>query len=162
MEVGAEAYYREALQLDPGHADAWVHLGNRRFEEGLVDEALGHYEQALAAAEARTIGDPARYPEPFWLDLDTRPFMRALHGKGLCLWRLARLDEARQVFGWMLVLDPDDNQGVRFLMDDLAHGLSWEEASDPDRPLAQVDERSRQQATFWLAHLSGRGHDLIQ
>lgn len=126
--LAAEAYYREALRLDPGHADAWVHLGNRRFEEEQVAEALALYEKGQAAAEARTIGDPARYPGPFWGDVVSRPFMRALHGKGLCLWRLGRVDEARQVFAWMLELNPNDNQGARFLLQDLDEGLSWEES----------------------------------
>jgi tetratricopeptide (TPR) repeat protein len=124
----AEAYYREALRLDPGHADAWVHLGNRRFEEGRLAEALAHYERGQASAEARTIGDPARYPGPFWSDVDSRPFMRALHGRGLCLWRLGRTDEARQVFAWMLELNPSDNQGIRLLLRDLDEELSWEES----------------------------------
>ena len=127
--VAAEAYYREAICTDPSHADAWVHLGNLRFREGRVLEALGHYERAQAAAEARAIGDPARYPAPFWLDLDSRPFMRALHGRGLCLWRLRRLADARQFFTLMLALNPNDNQGARFLLQDLDQGLSWEESS---------------------------------
>ena len=138
--LAAEAYYREALRLDPGHADAWVHLGNRRFEEGHVAEALGHYERGQAAAEARTIGDPAHYAGPFWGDVDSRPFMRALHGRGLCLWRLGQVDEARQVFTWMLELNPDDNQGVRFLLRDLDEGLSWEESTAREEEwMRQVD-----------------------
>jgi hypothetical protein len=123
----AEAYYREALRLDPGHADAWVHLGNLRFAEGWVEVALVLYEYAQVAAEARTIGDPATYEPSFWLDVDSRPFMRALHGRGLCLWRLGRTEEAREVFAWMLELNPNDNQGVRFLLADIDAGLSWEE-----------------------------------
>jgi tetratricopeptide (TPR) repeat protein len=125
----AEAYYREALWIDPGHADAWVHLGNRRFDEGHVAEALAHYERGQAAAEARTVGDPARYLGPFWGDVDSRPFMRALHGRALCLWRLGRRDDARRVFARMLELNPNDNQGVRFLLHDLDEGLSWEESA---------------------------------
>ena len=81
-----------------------------------------------ASAEARTIGDPATYSRPFWGDLDSRPFMRALHGQGLCLWRLGRAEKAREVFAWMLTLNPNDNQGVRFLLHDLDEGLSWEES----------------------------------
>jgi tetratricopeptide (TPR) repeat protein len=140
-DVDAESYYREALRIDPGHADAWVHLGNLRFEEGYVVEALDHYERAQAAAEARTIGDPA----PFWLDLDSRPFMRALSGRGLCLWRLGRVIDARQVFAWMMELNPNDNQGVRFLLHDLDEGLSWEEST------AREEERIRQEQAFWRA-----------
>ncbi len=126
--VTDEAYYRAAVRLDPGHADAWVHIGNRRFSEGLLLEALDDYRRGQAAAEARTIGDPATYTRPFWGDLDSRPFMRALHGQGLCLWRLGQTKKACEVFGWMLTLNPNDNQGARFLLHDLDEGLSWEES----------------------------------
>jgi tetratricopeptide (TPR) repeat protein len=152
--LAAEAYYRESLRLDPGHANAWVHLGNRCFEEGLLTEALGHYERGQAAAEARTIGDPSRYSSPFWLDVDSRPFMRALHGRGLCLWRLERVDEARQVFTWMLELNPNDNQGVRFLLHDIDEGLSWEEGA------ARDEEWEKEQAeAFRLARIWGSQPD---
>ncbi|MBN1812078.1 MAG: tetratricopeptide repeat protein [Anaerolineae bacterium] len=143
--VACEAYYREALRFDPGHADAWAHLGNRRFEEGRLTEALAHYERGQAAAEARTIGDPARYPNPFWLDLDSRPFMRALHGRGLCLWRLGRIAEARQVFAWMLDLNPNDNQGARFLLDDLVAGLSWQQSVERDEKRREEQEKAFRQ-----------------
>ena len=125
----AEAYYRAALMVDPGHADAWVHVGNIRLNEGLLDEALQNYLTAEAAALERTIGDPATYEGPFWLDLDSRPYMRALHGKGLALWRLGRRDEAAAVFRQQLELNPNDNQGVRFMLPDLEAGLSWEESA---------------------------------
>ena len=125
----AEAYYRAALMVDPGHADAWVHVGNTRLDEGLLDEALENYLTAEAAALERTIGDPATYEGPFWLDLDSRPYMRALHGKGLALWRLGRRDEAAAAFRQQLELNPNDNQGVRFMLPDLEAGLSWEEST---------------------------------
>lgn len=128
----AEAYYKTALRLDPGHADAWVHIGNRRFDEGHLDEALACYERGIAAGQARAVGEPEAYQEPFWLDVDSRPFMRALHGCGLCLWRLRRPDEARRVFERMLKLNPNDNQGVRFLIADLDEGLSWEQSAQKD------------------------------
>jgi tetratricopeptide (TPR) repeat protein len=128
----AEAYYKETLRLDPGHADAWVHVGNIRFEDGHLCEALPLYERGEAAALERTIGDPDRYGAPYWLDLDSRPYMRALHGRGLCLYRLGRVDEAGQVFERMLELNPNDNQGVRFLLSDLKEGLTWEQSVKRD------------------------------
>ena len=126
--VPAEAYYREALRIDPGHADAWVHLGNRRFDEGRVAEALAHYERGQAAAEERTIGDPASYTGCFWGDVRSRPFMRALSGRALCLWQIGQRDEARHIFAQMLEINPRDNQGARFLLHDLNEGLSYEES----------------------------------
>jgi tetratricopeptide (TPR) repeat protein len=156
-DFAAEAYYREALRIDPGHADAWVHLGNYRFEEGGVAEALGHYERAQIAAEERTIGNPAEYPNPFWLDVDSRPFMRALHGRGLCLWRLGRIDEARQVFAGMMELNPNDNQGARFLLHDLDEGLSWEESTARE----EEEEQARREEAFWRAQEGRRGADVI-
>jgi hypothetical protein len=86
---------------------------------------LACYERGIAAARARTIGDPDRYPNPFWLDVDSRPFMRAMHGKGLCEWRLGREEEARKVFEDMLRWNPNDKQGVRFLLRDVDEGLTW-------------------------------------
>lgn len=140
----AEAYYRAALMVDPGHADAWVHVGNIRLDEGLLDEALQNYLTAEAAALERTIGDPATYEGPFWLDLDSRPYMRALHGKGLALWRLGRRDEAAAVFRQQLDLNPNDNQGVRFLLPDLEAGLSWEEQESTLHVSAARFEESEQ------------------
>jgi tetratricopeptide (TPR) repeat protein len=104
-----------------------VHIGNVRSEEGHVREALLLYKRAEAAALERTIGDPDRYERPFWLDVDSRPFMRALHGQGLCYYQLGRTQEALQVFERMYRLNPNDNQGVRFLLEDLEEGLTWEQ-----------------------------------
>jgi hypothetical protein len=56
--------------------------------------------------------------------------MRALHGQGLCLWRLGQVDEARQVLTWMLELNPNDNQGVCFLLSDIDEGFGWEESAE--------------------------------
>ena len=104
-----------------------MHLGNISVEEGHVTDALALYERGEAAALARTIGDPSTYEGPFWLDLDSRPYLRALHGKGCCYWRLGRTAEARRVFARMLRLNPNDNQGARFLLAGLDRGRTWEE-----------------------------------
>ncbi len=127
-EAQAEAYYKDALSLDPDHADAWVHLGNRRFAADHVAEALTCYKRSQVAAERRTIGDPDQYGGPFWGDVDSRPYMRALHGQGLCLWRLGYVQPAREAFSRMLALNPNDNQGSRFLVADIDEGLTWAES----------------------------------
>jgi hypothetical protein len=142
-DTAAECYYRTALRLDPGHADAWAHLGNLRFGEGRVDEALADYERGEAAALERTVGDPWQYPGTFWDDLDSRPYMRALHGKGLSLWRMGRVAEAQQVFRQTVEMDPDDSQGTGLLLRDLNAGLTWEESIAKEE--AMLGELNRRQ-----------------
>jgi len=55
-----------------------------------------------------------------------RPFLRCLHGCGLCLWRLGTLAAAQQVFERILSLNPNDDQGVRFCRENVGHGRSRE------------------------------------
>jgi len=62
-----------------------------------------------------------------WGHIDNRPFLRCLHGYGLSLWRLSRLDEAERVFERMLGLNPTDNQGARFLIDEVRAKTAWED-----------------------------------
>ena len=59
-----------------------------------------------------------------WGHIDNRPF-RCMHGFGLCLWRPERFEEAADVFDRMLWLNPSDNQGIRFLVDELRSRKRW-------------------------------------
>ena len=61
-----------------------------------------------------------------WGFIANRPFLRCLHGYGLCLWRLERVDEAKQVFERMLWLNPNDNQGARMLLADIEAKRPWQ------------------------------------
>lgn len=48
-----------------------------------------------------------------------------MHGYGFCLWRLGRFEEAEQIFEKMLWLNPSDNQGVRFPIDEVKAKTAW-------------------------------------
>jgi len=56
--AAAVAAYREALRLDPRHAEAHLNLGRLLHERGCLDEAETHYR---AAAEADPASAQARY-----------------------------------------------------------------------------------------------------
>ena len=56
---------------------------------------------------------------------DNRPYLRCLHGYGLCLWRLGYFDEAEEMFERMLWLNPVDNQGARFLIAEVREKRPW-------------------------------------
>jgi len=50
---------------------------------------------------------------------DNRPYLGCLQGKGICLWRTGRFEEAQALFEKMLWLSPSDNQGIRFILPDV-------------------------------------------
>jgi len=122
--MGAHRILMELCQSDLRCLDAHAHLGNFVFD-GDPREAIRHYEVGVRIGEL-SLGERFEGVLP-WGRVDNRPFLRCMHGYGLCLWRLGRFDEAERVFGKMLWLNPSDNQGVRFLLEDVRAGKAWEE-----------------------------------
>ncbi len=101
------------LAADLRCLDAHAHLGNFAFDHS-PEEAIRHYEVGVR------IGDLS-LGEGFngvlhWGHIHNRPFLRCMHGYGLCLSRLGRIKEAKEIFTRMLWLNPGDNQGIRSLL----------------------------------------------
>jgi len=111
-------------QSDLRCLDAHAHLGNFIFESR-PQAAIRHYEAGLRIGEL-SLGEEFD-GVLLWGHIDNRPFLRCIHGYGLCLWRLGRFDEAGRVFDRMLWLNPSDNQGVRFVIDHVSARKAWEE-----------------------------------
>ena len=104
--------------------EAHAHLGNFAFDH-LLEEAIRHYEMGIRIGELSLDDDFDGVLA--WGFIDNRPFLRCLHGYGLCLWRLGRDDQALGVFERMLWLNPMDNQGIRFLRSQLRDGEKWDD-----------------------------------
>ncbi len=121
---GARELLMEALGIDLRCIDAHAHLGNLEFDES-PERAMVHYEIGIRIGE---LSLHAGFDGLLvWSRLRNRPFLRCLHGYGLCLWRLGRLAEARQIFERLLSLNPNDNQGVRYCWEEARSGRSWDE-----------------------------------
>jgi hypothetical protein len=105
--------------------DAHAHPGNLVFDHWPKD-AIRHHEVGFRIGEF-SLGASFDGLLP-WGWIDNRPFLRCMHGFGLCLWRLGRFEEAACIFVRMLWLNPSDNQGARFLIDDIHTKISWETA----------------------------------
>jgi len=118
----AEKILMELCQADLRCLDAHSHLGNLAFHHHPKD-AIRHYEVGLRIGEL-SLGDDFTGVLS-WGHIDNRPFLRCIHGYGLCLWRLGRFDEAEHVFHRMLWLNPSDNQGVRFHVDEVRAKEAW-------------------------------------
>ena len=120
--LGAYRKLMNLLVADLRCLDAHAHLGNFVFDHS-PEKAIRHYEVGVRIGELSLgVGfDGVLH----WGHIDNRPFLRCVHGYGLCLWRLGRLKEAEEVFTRMLWLNPTDNQGVRFLLGELREGKVW-------------------------------------
>jgi tetratricopeptide (TPR) repeat protein len=105
---------KKALKLDPNQTDAYVLLGE---EATTYEQAIEYFLQGLQAAE-REFGQ-AFFKEntgAFWGLIETRPYMRAKAGYADCLWGLGKKKEAIYQYQQMLTLNPNDNQGMRYIL----------------------------------------------
>jgi hypothetical protein len=124
------ALAEKALAMSPLCADAHVLLAMAEPDPAV---AIGHWRAGVAAGEA-AIG-PAGFHEmegAFWGFLETRPFMRALHGLAGASWTHGSAEEAIGHARRMLALNPNDNQGVRYQL------LGWLLAEGRDAEAAAL------------------------
>jgi hypothetical protein len=119
---GARRMLMNVLAVDLRCLDAHAHLGNFAFDRD-PDTAIRYYDIGVRIGEL-SLGKDFNGLLP-WGCTDNRPFLRCLHGYGLCLWRFGRLREAEKVFTRMLWLNPTDNQGVRSELYDVKEGQAW-------------------------------------
>lgn len=121
--AGARVILMNLLAKDLRCLDAHAHLGNHEFKYR-PEQALRHYETGTAIGEL-SLGPRFRDALPWGL-IDNRPYLRCLHGKGLALWRLGRMQDAVAIFEKLLWLNPSDNQGARFCLAAVEAGKAWE------------------------------------
>ena len=134
---------REALATHEDCADAYVILAEHHRETD-PEAAETLYEQGMRAGE-RALG-PERFETSagsFWGETDTRPYMRARFGLAEMLADSRRAEEAIEHYRALLELNPQDNQGVRYLL--LSNLLDSERDEEAARLLREQDEAT----TFW-------------
>jgi tetratricopeptide (TPR) repeat protein len=121
--IAAKKKAIRALEIYPYCVDARSLLGNIYTDRFEFHEAEKVYRAAVEDAVREQGGVVKLQDVPYWLEIDTRPYMRARHGLGLTLMQLHRYDEALKEFEILMDLNPNDNQGIRFLLPDAHHFL---------------------------------------
>ncbi len=125
---------RKALQISPDCADCYVLLAEETAQS--LEEARDLYAQGVQAGE-RAIG-PEGFTEfegEFWGMLQTRPYMRARAGLAETLWLLGERKQAVAHLNDMLRLNPNDNQGLRYLL------MGWLQDMGDDEALGELLRR---------------------
>ena len=108
------ALAHKALTISPLCADAYNLLAE---EAGSVQEAHDLYAKGVEAGELALGAEGFEgYAGHFWGFLETRPYMRARAGLAIALVKLGEEDAAIAHFRAMLKLNPNDNQGIRYLL----------------------------------------------
>jgi len=135
---------RQALKVSDLCADAYVLLAEEAAKT--IVEARDYYELGVAAGK-KAIGPEAFEHDVghFWGLLETRPYMRARCGLAHCLWDLGERKEAAQHLLDQLRLNPNDNQGLRYIL------MSWLLALDDDQELEKTLD-DYQEASAWATY----------
>ena len=135
------ALARKALKISPDCADAYVLLAQAARTSARLEFYRKGVEAGARALGPQTFANDAGH---FWGLLETRPYMRARAGLAQALWEAARHDEALDHWRDMLRLNPNDNQGVRYI---LASGLL---ELGRDRELAVLLKEHRDDGSAYL------------
>lgn len=111
---GRQKLAQKALKISPDAPDPYLLLAH---DAPSWREAEILARQGLAAAE-RLVGPDAlvEYAGDFWGVAITRPYMRAHFALGYVLWRQGRREEAVEHFQHLLNINPEDNQGARYVL----------------------------------------------
>lgn len=117
---------RKALAISPDCADAYVLLAEEKARN--LEEARDFFAQGVAAGE-RALGAEIFQEEVghFWGIIETRPYMRTREGLAHCLWELGEREAAVGHYREMLRLNPNDNQGVRYVLLDCLLAMGRDE-----------------------------------
>ena len=141
MEAESEAeqftLLEAALKLDPGNVDALLVM--LRHQPTTTDERIGLLRKIVAVGEHR-LGAKAfkGLAGVFWGAMETRPYMRARGQLAEVLHHAGRTEEAVAEWEAMLELNPNDNQGVRYLL--LASYLALQRLDGAARLFAKFEE----------------------
>jgi tetratricopeptide (TPR) repeat protein len=94
--------------------DGYAHLCFAFLEQGDLKKALEAGQQGVALGRAAI---PAGFKGAIeWGWIENRPFLRATQGLALCHQRLGQRREAIELMERLLTWNPNDNQGLRFLI----------------------------------------------
>ncbi|TWU43302.1 Tetratricopeptide repeat protein [Novipirellula aureliae] len=155
----ARRILRKFIKRFPYHIDAYHHLG-------IIETNLGHDARALKYFEMGYRIGILSIPKAFsgqlpWGFLRNRPFLRAAHGYGLALERERRHLEAVDVYEQILAFNPNDNQGIRYLLPSL-----YLEAKSPQKARASLEKHGADGTNLYtrclIEILDGRRREAVR
>src|SRR5699024_1857923 len=105
---------QQALEIHPLSSDAYLLMAEDEWD---IDQQLKLLKKAIDVGE-QDLGDEffKKNYGHFWGIIETRPYMRAKATYGMALERLGLAEEAIDEYTNLLELNPNDNQGIRYML----------------------------------------------
>ena len=135
----------EATRLDPNNTDAW--LGLLQYSTLPDEERVGMLRQLVTRGEMALGADFEEFKGHFWGFHETRPYMRVRGSLAILLAKLGRFEEAMAEYEAMLILNPGDNQGVRYGL--MGCYLAADRLEGARRLFKEYDERKFSASWAW-------------
>jgi tetratricopeptide (TPR) repeat protein len=117
----AREFLSEAIEMDENYVGAYMGMtATYKFDGNDVKE-----KEYADLAFALTCKKFPKWPnEMIWGHLENREYLRAICDKAAVLHKEGKLSEAEELYRVLLKLNPNDNQGVRYLAAGLFEGIS--------------------------------------
>lgn len=112
--VDAVQLIKKALKTSPLCADAYTYYSSISGDSSAIRQV--YLETAVYAGELALDEPLLNFKGHCWGYIETRPYMRARACLAECLWELGHYDESILHYREMLELNPNDNQGLRYLL----------------------------------------------
>lgn len=124
-----------------GHVDALLHLGFLYNETGrrILGNALIHKAHNVALQAFPKEFNPKK-DKLYWSYLSNRQILRTFHAIGLEYMYEGQYEKAIEKFNFILKVNPNDNQGVRYLLPKCyLHLKMYEEFLELDKKMDEAD-----------------------
>jgi tetratricopeptide (TPR) repeat protein len=113
----AQSLLKTIIEGDPEFIEAYHMLGIMEHENNNLEKAKKLFSQGVKIAE--NIIPNTFNGNIIWGDVDNRSYLRNLHGLGLVYMDLSQIQNAILIFKKIIRYNPNDNQGIRYLLGDL-------------------------------------------
>lgn len=106
---------RKFIQQDKDFYEPYLTASDILFCQEENDQAAQLLVQAYLEAVSRISDEHGNWPDELeWEIKSNRHILRTLEEYGLFLWENDHIQEALELFGRMLCMNPDDQQGIRY------------------------------------------------
>ncbi len=142
----------QAYQLEPESAEVQIGFVGAYGVIGIQASAHAHIEQAYQLTRTKF----PKWPKLLeWGFLENRAYLRAIHYKAGLLCNQDKLEEGLKLYKLLLKLNPNDNQGIRYLVAGFHAGMTSE---DVDLLFAEGNKKQNWDALTELLETQNKKH----